>query len=157
MTTGPDKVDFKILDALQQDASRPSAEIAAVVGISPSTCSHRIKRLIAEGYIKKTIAVLDREKLDMRAQFFVKVNVVQHDPQYIRDFVDRMKALPEVLECHVLLGTFDFLLRVVTSDLRTYEAFYFKTLSSIPGVREAVTFVSISEMKMTTALPLPGR
>lgn len=155
MPTALDKVDYKILSVLQEDASRSSAEIAQVVGISASTCSHRIKRLTAEGYIKKTVAVLSRDKLEMRAQFFVKVNVLQHDPQYIQDFVAHMKALPEVMECHVLLGAFDFLLRVVTNDLRSYEAFYFKKLSIVPGVREATTFVSISEIKMTTALPLP--
>lgn len=154
MGGGLDKVDLKILNALQEDASRSSAEIATVVGISASTCGNRIKRLTAEGYVKKTIALLNREKLDMRAQFFVQVSVLQHDPQYIREFVERMKAAPEVLECYVLLGAFDFLLRVVTPDLRTYEEFYFKKLTCIPGVREATTFVSISEMKMTTTLPI---
>jgi Lrp/AsnC family transcriptional regulator len=154
MATKLDKIDLKILSALQEDASRSSADLAHVVGISASTCGHRMKRLTGEGYIKKTVALLDRTKLDMRAQFFVKVNVVQHDPQYIKEFVERMKTMPEVLECHVLLGAFDFLLRVVTPDLRSYEDFYFKKLSCIPGVREASTFVSISEVKMTTALPL---
>ena len=150
-----DATDIKLLQALQEDASRAAAEIAAMVGISPSTCGTRIKRLTRDGYIKKTIAILDREKLDMRAQFFVKVSVVQSDPGYIESFVERMKAAPEVVECHVLLGAFDFLLRVVTPDLRTYEQFYFNTLCGIPGVREATTSVSISEIKMTTALPLP--
>ncbi|MGE4063775.1 MAG: Lrp/AsnC family transcriptional regulator [Rhodospirillaceae bacterium] len=149
-----DKIDLKILAALQEDAARSSAEIAQTVGLSASTCGHRIKRLIADGYIRKTVAILSREKLDMRAQFFVKVNVLQHDPQYVREFVERMKTLSEVLECHVLLGAFDFLLRVVTPDLKSYEEFYFKKLTCIPGVREAVTFVAISEVKMTTALPL---
>jgi Lrp/AsnC family transcriptional regulator len=82
------------------------------------------------------------------------VNVLQHDPKYIREFAERMKVMPEVLECYVLLGAFDFLIRVVTPDLQSYETFYFKKLSCIPGVREASTFVSISEVKMTTALPL---
>lgn len=149
-----DKIDIQILAALQEDASRSSSEIASVIGLSASTCGHRIKRMTADGTIKKTVAVLSREKLGMRAQFFVKVNVLQHDPQYIREFVERMKTMSEVLECHVLLGAFDFLLRVVTPDLKSYEEFYFKKLTSIPGVREAATFVAISEVKMTTALPL---
>lgn len=149
-----DNTDLKILAALQEDASRSSADIAQAVGLPASTCGHRIKRLTAEGYIRKIVAVLNREKLDMRAQFFVKVNVLQHDPRYIREFVEHMKTMPEVLECHVLLGAFDFLLRVVTPDLKGYEEFYFRKLTSIPGVREASTFVAISEVKMTTALPL---
>lgn len=157
MAGGLDKVDLKILAELQLDASRSSAEISEVVGVSTSTCGNRIKRLTAEGYVKKTVALLNRDKLDMRTQFFVKVNVRQHDPQYIRDFTERMKAMSEVLECHVLLGDFDFLLRVVTPDLHAYEDFYFKRLSCLPGVREASTFVSLSEVKMTTALPLPRK
>lgn len=154
MAAGLDSLDLRVLGALQEDASRPAAEIAQVLGISASTCSNRIKHLKAEGYVRKVIACLNREKLNIRAQFFVQVSVLQHDPKYIRDFVERMKDIPEVMECHVLLGAFDFLLRVVTADLQTYEAFYFKKLSSIAGVREATTFVSISEIKMTTALPL---
>ncbi|MGE3476349.1 MAG: Lrp/AsnC family transcriptional regulator [Rhodospirillaceae bacterium] len=157
MAAGLDKVDLKILAELQEDASRSSAEISEVVGVSTSTCANRIKRLMAEGYVKKTVAVLNRVKLGMRTQFFVKVTVRQHDPQYIRDFTGRMKTMSEVLECHVLLGDFDFLLRVVTPDLHSYEDFYFKKLSCIPGVREASTFVSLSEVKMTTALPLPRK
>ncbi len=157
MPSSLDAVDLKILAELQEDASRSSAEISEAVGISTSTCSNRIKRLTVEGYVKKTVALLNRDKLDMRTQFFVKVNVQQHDPQYIRDFTERMKTMPEVLECHVLLGAFDFLLRVITPDLHAYEDFYFKKLSCIPGVREASTFVSLSEVKMTTALPLPRR
>lgn len=157
MPSSLDAVDLKILAELQADASRSSAEISDAVGISTSTCSNRIKRLTVEGYVKKTVALLNRDKLDMRTQFFVKVNVQQHDPQYIRDFTERMKTMPEVLECHVLLGAFDFLLRVITPDLHAYEDFYFKKLSCIPGVREASTFVSLSEVKMTTALPLPRR
>ncbi|MCC6912597.1 MAG: Lrp/AsnC family transcriptional regulator [Rhodospirillaceae bacterium] len=155
MAAGLDKVDLRILAELQEDASRSSAEISEVVGVSTSTCGNRIKRLMAEGYVKKTVAVLNRDKLDMRTQFFVKVTVRQHDPQYLRDFTERMKTMSEVLECHVLLGDFDFLLRVVTPDLHSYEDFYFKKLSCIPGVREASTFVSLSEVKMTTTLPLP--
>lgn len=154
MTAGLDKIDLQILNALQEDASRSSAEIASLVGISASTCGNRVKRLTAEGYVRKTIALLNRDLLKLRAQFFVQVTVQQHDPQYIREFVERMKVTEEVLECHVLLGAFDFLLRVVTPDLRSYEEFYFKKLTCIPGVREATTFVSISEMKMTTSLPL---
>ena len=131
MPSSLDAVDLKILAELQEDASRSSAEISEAVGISTSTCSNRIKRLTVEGYVKKTVALLNRDKLDMRTQFFVKVNVQQHDPQYIRDFTERMKTMPEVLECHVLLGAFDFLLRVITPDLHAYEDFYFKKLSCI--------------------------
>lgn len=156
MANGLDATDIRILTALQDDASRSAAEIAQSLGLSPSTCGNRIKQLKAAGYIKKVVACLNREKLDFRAQFFVQVTVMQHDPQYIQDFVSAMNENPEVLECHVLLGAFDFLLRVVTPDLQGYENFYFKKLSYVPGVREVMTYVSISEMKFTTALPLSG-
>ncbi|MCA0202102.1 MAG: Lrp/AsnC family transcriptional regulator, partial [Proteobacteria bacterium] len=135
MATGLDKIDLKILAELQEDASRSSAEISEVVGVSTSTCGNRIKRLTAEGYIKKTVALLSRDKLDMRTQFFVKVNARQHDPQYIRDFTERMKVMPEVLECHLMSGQFDYLLRVVAQDAEDYERIHRTRLARLPGIQ----------------------
>jgi Lrp/AsnC family transcriptional regulator len=149
-----DKIDLKILRTLQEDASRSAAEIAEAVGLSQSPCWRRIQRLKDEGYISKIVAVLDRDKLDLRAQFFVQVKVVQNDQPNLNDFSQAIRAFPEVMECHVILGGFDFLLRVVTHDLHEYEKFYFEKLSRVPGVREVHSFAAVSEIKTTTALPI---
>src|SRR5262249_55218101 len=151
---GLDKIDYKILAVMQQDASLSAAEIAEAVGLSPSPCWRRVQRLKDEGYITKVVALLDRHKLGLRAQLFVQVKVVKNDQATLAEFSQAIRAFPEVMECHVVLGVFDFLLRVVTEDMDAYESFYFEKLSRVPHVLEVTTFVAASEIKTTTAWPL---
>ena len=151
---GLDIIDQKILAILQEDASRSAAEIAEAVNLSQSPCWRRIQRLKDEGYISKTVALLDRNKLGLRAQLFVQVKVVKNDQASLDEFSQAIRAFPEVMECHVILGVFDFLLRVVTKDMEAYERFYFEKLSRVPNIREVNSVVAASEIKSTTALPL---
>lgn len=151
---GLDKIDQKILAVLQEDASLSAAEIAEAVGLSQSPCWRRIQRLKDEGYITKIVALLDRHKLSLRAQVFVQVRVVKHDQVSLTEFAQVIRQFPEVLECHVILGVFDFLLRVVTKDMEAYEKFYFERLSRVPNIREVNSYVAASEIKSTTAYPL---
>lgn len=154
MTVGLDKIDQKILAALQEDASRSAAEIAEAVGLSQSPCWRRIQRLKDEGYISKIVALLDRNKLALRAQLFVQVKVSKNDQASLAEFSQVIREFPEVMECHVVLGVFDFLLRVVTKDMEAYEKFYFDKLSRLPNIREVNSCVAALEIKSTTALPL---
>lgn len=149
-----DKIDYKILAALQEDASRSAAEIAEAVGLSQSPCWRRIQRLRDDGYILKIVALLDRNKLALRSQLFVQVKVTRHDQTSLEEFSKAIQEFPEVMECHVVLGVFDFLLRVVTKDMDAYEKFYFEKLSRVPNIREVNSFVAASEIKSTTALPI---
>ena len=149
-----DKIDYKILAALQEDASRSAAEIAEAVGLSQSPCWRRIQRLRDDGYILKIVALLDRNKLALRSQLFVQVKVARHDLASLEEFSKAIQEFPEVMECHVVLGVFDFLLRVVTKDMDAYEKFYFEKLSRVPNIREVNSFVAASEIKATTALPI---
>jgi Lrp/AsnC family transcriptional regulator len=149
-----DKIDLKILGALQEDASRSAAEVAEAVGLSQSPCWRRIQRLKEEGYISRVVALLDRHKLGLRAQLFVQVKVARNDQLSLAEFSKAIREFPEVMECHVILGVFDFLLRVVTRDMDAYEKFYFEKLSRVPNVREVNSCVAASEIKSTTALPL---
>jgi len=151
---GLDKIDHKILAALQEDASRSAAEIAEAVGLSQSPCWRRIQRLRDDGYILKIVALLDRNKLALRSQLFVQVKVTRHDLVSLEEFSKAIQEFPEVMECHVVLGVFDFLLRVVTKDMDAYEKFYFEKLSRVPNIREVNSFVAASEIKATTALPI---
>lgn len=151
---GLDKIDYKILAALQEDASRSAAEIAEAVGLSQSPCWRRIQRLRDDGYILKIVALLDRNKLALRSQLFVQVKVARHDLASLEEFSKAIQEFPEVMECHVVLGVFDFLLRVVTKDMDAYEKFYFEKLSRVPNIREVNSFVAASEIKATTALPI---
>ena len=144
----------RILAALQEDASRSAAEIAEAVGLSQSPCWRRMQRLREEGYISKVVALLDRKKIGLRAQLFVQVKVISNDQASLAAFSKAIQEFPEVMECHVMLGAFDFLLRVVTKDLEAYEKFYFDTLSRVPNIREVNSFVAAQEVKFTTAFPL---
>jgi Lrp/AsnC family transcriptional regulator len=151
---GLDKIDLRILAALQEDASRSAAEIAEAVGLSQSPCWRRIHRLREEGYISKVVALLDRKKLGLRAQLFVQVKVTSNDQASLAEFAQAIREFPEVMECHVILGMFDFLLRIVTKDMDAYEKFYFETLSRVPNIREVNSFVAATEVKSTTAFPM---
>jgi Lrp/AsnC family transcriptional regulator len=151
---GLDKIDYKILAVLQEDASRSAAEIAEAVGLSQSPCWRRIQRLKDEGYITRIVAQLDRQKLGLRAQLFVQVKVVKNDQASLAEFSEAIRAFPEVMECHVVLGVFDFLLRVVAKDMDAYETFYFEKLSRVPQILECTSCVATSEIKTTTAWPL---
>jgi len=150
---GLDKIDLKILHALQEDASHSAAEIAETVGLSQSPCWRRIQRLKEEGYISKVVALLDRRKLDLSTQLFVQVKVLRNDKASLAQFTEAIHSFPEVLECHVVLGAYDFLLRVVVRDMQAYEKFYFNKLSSVPNIREVNSFVAALEVKSTTSLP----
>jgi Lrp/AsnC family transcriptional regulator len=100
------------------------------------------------------VALLDRKKLGLRAQLFVQVKVTSNDQASLAEFAQAIREFPEVMECHVILGMFDFLLRVVTKDMDAYEKFYFETLSRVPNIREVNSFVAATEVKSTTAFPM---
>jgi Lrp/AsnC family transcriptional regulator len=149
-----DRIDMKILAVLQGDGALSAAEVAEAVGLSQSPCWRRIQRLKAEGYITKVVALLDRQKLALRAHLFVHVKVVSNDKQNLQAFSLAIRGFPEVMECHVVLGAYDFLLRVVAADMDAYQKFFFEKLSQLPNIREVNSFVAISEIKSTTELPL---
>jgi Lrp/AsnC family transcriptional regulator len=149
-----DRIDMKILAVLQENGALSAAEVAEAVGLSQSPCWRRIQRLKAEGYISKVVALLDRQKLALRAHLFVHVKVVNNDKQNLHAFSLAIRAFPEVMECHVVLGAYDFLLRVVAADMDAYQKFFFDKLSQLPNIREVNSFVAISEIKSTTELPL---
>jgi Lrp/AsnC family transcriptional regulator len=149
-----DNVDRKLLDELQRDASRSTAEIAEAVGLSQSPAWRRIQRLRADGFIKAEVALLDRRKLGLNAHIFAQVKLNAHGRAHLDDFAAAIGGFREVLECYVLMGPIDFLLRIVTADIEAYERFFFEKLSRVPGVQEVNSTMALSEIKATTALPL---
>jgi Lrp/AsnC family transcriptional regulator len=146
--------DRKILAALQENSSRSGSEIAELAGVSQSVCWRRIQYLKEEGYIRREVALLDRKKLGLNAQIFAHVKLSAHGRANLSEFSDAIRAFPQVLECYVLMGPVDFLLRIVTEDIEAYERFFFKELSQLAGVQEVNSIVALSEIKSTTSLPL---
>jgi len=103
------------------------------------------------GFIRRVVALLDRKKVGFDTQIFAQVRISARE----RDgFSEAIRGCPEVLECHVILGPFDFLLRIVVENVEQYEKFFFERLSKIPGIQDVNSSITLSEVKYTTALPL---
>jgi len=149
-----DQFDRKILSLIQQDASRSTAEIADLVGLSQAPCWRRLQRLKEAGYIRGQVALLDRRKIGLNAQIFAQVKLTATGRSNLEDFTIAIRKFSEVLDCFVLLGTVDFMLRIVARDIEAYERFFFDKLSRVPGVQEINSMVALSEIKSTTELPL---
>jgi Lrp/AsnC family transcriptional regulator len=149
-----DETDRAILDLLQRDASASVAEIADKVGLSQSPCWRRIQRLEQSGYVRERVAVLDRRKLGLNLEVFAHVRFARDTPDALASFEAAMRAAPEVVECHMLMGDIDFLLRIVTQDVEAYERFLRNTLAIQPGVRDIKSTISLSTVKSGHLLPL---
>ncbi|WP_369958320.1 Lrp/AsnC family transcriptional regulator [Pseudomonas benzenivorans] len=154
MSVALDAYDRRILALLQEDAGLSTAEIAERVGLSQSPCWRRIQRLKEEGVIRRQVTLLERKKVGLNAQVFAQVKLNAHGRSNLTEFAAAMGEFPEVLECHVLMGSMDFMLRIVTRDIEAYERFFFEKLSLLPGIQEVNSIVALSEIKSTTSLPL---
>lgn len=151
-----DKIDGRILHELQHDCSRSAAELGELVGLSQAACWRRIQRLEERGFIRKRIALVDPEKLGLSTIVLAHVKLSAHGRANIDGFSRKLRALPNVLECFVLLGDPDFFLKVAVRDIYHYERFFFDTLSKIEGVAEVKSMVALSQIKNETALPVPA-
>jgi Lrp/AsnC family transcriptional regulator len=149
-----DHFERRILSLLQQDASLSTAAVAEAVGLSASPCWRRIDRLERDGFIKRRVALVDRTKVGLKAQIFAQVKLNAHGRANLDQFAVAIRDIPEVLECHVLMGSVDFMLRIVAADIESYERLFFERLSQLPGVQEINSTVALSEIKYTTALPV---
>ena len=149
-----DKYEKRILALLQEDASLSTAEISEKVGLSASPCWRRIDRLEKEGFIKRKVALVDRRMVGLNAHVFAQVKLNAHGRANLDEFSAAIRGFPEVLDAYVLMGTTDFMLRIVARDIDAYESFFFDQLSKLPGVQEINSTVALSEIKATTELPL---
>lgn len=149
-----DELDLRLLRALQADSNRSTAELADAVGLSQPSCWRRLQRLREAGYIVKETAVLDREKLGFSTQVFALVKLTTVGRSNLAFFAETIRAMPEVVECHVLMGAADFLLKVVTRDIHAYERFFFEKLSVLDGVQDVTSSVALSEIKPPSGLPI---
>ncbi|WP_066717208.1 Lrp/AsnC family transcriptional regulator [Sphingomonas pituitosa] len=149
-----DPYERKILHELQRDASLTTAELAERIGLSPSPCWRRVDRLEREGVIRKRVALIDRRKVGLNAHVFAQVKLNAHGRANLDEFSAAIRGFPEVLDAYVLMGTMDFMLRIVAEDIDAYERFFFDKLSKLPGVQEINSIVALSEIKSTTELPI---
>lgn len=149
-----DRTDIEILSILQRDASTAVAEIAKAVGLSQSPCWRRIQRLRDCGAIKSQVVLLDRRAFGFNLEVFVQIRFLREQPESLKKFEEAIREAPEVIDCFMLMGEVDFLLRVLTRDVDDYERFLRERLARLPGVRDITSGIALSTVKSTTALPL---
>jgi len=149
-----DAVDLRILRILQEDGRITNQELASRAGLSPAACFDRVKRLRASGVIAGYTALLDPAKLGQALLIFVEVVLDRTTDDVFTAFAAQVGDIPEVLECHMVAGGFDYLLKVRVADMAAYRRFLGEILTSIPGVRETRTYAVLEEVKATTRLPI---
>jgi Lrp/AsnC family transcriptional regulator len=151
--TALDDIDRSILNALQEDASRTVAEVAARAGISQTPCWKRIKKLEEGGFIRKRVALLDAQKTGLCLVGFVRIRTSEHNEAWLKNFAAGIRAMREVTECHRMTGDVDYLVKVVVTDMDDYDRVY-KKLISIADMADVSANFSMERLKETTELPL---
>lgn len=151
-----DAIDRRILRALQRDGRLQNVELAKQVGLSPSPCLRRVRRLEGAGVIARYAAILDPAKIDLGMTLFARIWLTGQDEETVGPFVAAIQDLPQVIECHLMAGDCDFLLRVLAKDLDDYRRFQIEHLGRIKGVRSIKTDIPMQKIKQSTELPVRG-
>ncbi len=151
-----DAIDRRILAALQSNARLSNVELAQAAGLSPSPCLRRVRALEQEGVIRGYAALVDQEVVGLPVSVFVMVSLEKQVEQALEIFEERIRALPEVMECYLMTGDSDYLLRVVTRDLQAYERFLMHQLTKFPGVSSIKSSFALKQVVYRTALPIAG-
>ena len=149
-----DAVDVEILKLMQVDASLTNKEIAFKLNKSIATVHERIKKLTAQGYIKKIVAILDRTKINRSLIAFSQVLLKEHTAKTLIEFEREVCKFPEVMECLQMTGAHDFILRIATKDMNAYHEFLRNQLATLPNITTVQSFFVLSEPKSETAYPL---
>lgn len=148
-----DSFDLKILEQLQRDDTLSIAQLAEGIGLSVTPCWRRIQRLEKEGVIEKRIAVLNPEKLDLSLTVFVMVKTDKHNQAWLNAFQETVKDFPEIVEVNRLAGEYDYLLKVITRNNQSYDAFYKRFIARIE-LSNVTSCFSMEQVKNTNELPL---
>jgi Lrp/AsnC family transcriptional regulator, leucine-responsive regulatory protein len=151
---GLDKIDARILRALQKDGRISNLKLAEAVHLSPTAVLERVKRLTRDGYILGYEARLNPSKLGAGMMVFVEVLLDRTAPDVMDMFKAAVQARPEILECHLVAGGFDYLIKTRVADMRAYREMIATVIWSLPGVRETRTYTVMEEVKNHTALPI---
>jgi Lrp/AsnC family leucine-responsive transcriptional regulator len=150
-----DNIDRALLNEIQQDSRISNSELARRIKLSQPATHARLKRLETLGVVRQHVSLLDRDKLGLDLICFFQVRLEAHSEQALLRFEQEVIAFPEVLECHYLTGQFDYLLKAVFENRRSLEQFERQRLRALSDVAQITTSVTLSEIKMTTVLPLP--
>tara|TARA_R110000764_G_scaffold174507_1_gene260984 strand:+ start:223 stop:675 length:453 start_codon:yes stop_codon:yes gene_type:complete len=148
-----DKLDREILKLLQEDATLSVNEMAEAVGLSTTPCWRRIQNLEKQGIIKKRVALLDAEKLNLGMTVFVQVKAAQHDTNWLSRFAEHAAGIEQIVEFYRMSGEYDYMLKVVVSDMKAFDVFYKKLVGGIE-LSDVTSSFAMEQIKYTTALAI---
>ncbi len=151
-----DRIDLRILESLQQDGRISNQALADQIGVSTAACWRRVRALEDSGFIDRYVALLDRSKLGLNLCAFVHISLARHVQESTIPFEAAVKERPEVLECFATTGDADFILRVVTESIEAFDHFLEEFLFGLPQVSQVRSNIALRELKLDTALSLPG-
>ena len=150
-----DRLDRRILARVQEDARISNLELAEAVGLSPTPCARRVKRLEESGLIRSHVTLLDQQKLGLTLTSFITITMDRHTPERFEAFEEAVRDFPEVVECSVVTGqNADYLIQAVVPDMAFYEQFLLGKLTRIPGVTGVQSSFVLRRVVQRTALPL---
>lgn len=149
-----DDIDRKILTALQGNAHATSEELGKLVGLSASPCARRVRNLEAAGVIKGYVAVVDQVKAGLPISVFASIKLERQREEELDRFVKAVRRWPEIVECYLMTGQRDYLLRIVVKDLEAYETFLKRTLTRLDGVASIESSFALGQVKNAQALPI---
>jgi DNA-binding Lrp family transcriptional regulator len=150
-----DQTDKRILEILQENAKITNAQLSKEIGLSPAPTLERVKKLETNGVIKSYHAQLDQQEIGLGVSTFITVTLVGHKKDYITTFVERINQIPEVVECHHITGQGDFILKVVSADIASYQKLILEVISEIPEIDDMQSTVILSTFKNSKVMPLP--
>ena len=152
-STDLDPLSIRLIELMQKDSDIGLAELAEAAGATPSSCWRRLDELRRTGVIQRSVAVIDTAALGLTVNVFVQVTLEKQNEAALRVFQNRIARRPEVMECYLMSGDADYLLRVVVEDLAQYHRFVVDHLTTIPGVANLRSSFALDQVKYTTALP----
>jgi DNA-binding Lrp family transcriptional regulator len=150
-----DAIDYRILDRLQDDARLTNVDLAKAVNLSPSPCLARVRALEADGLISRYVTLLDPVKMGLTVSVFMQVSLEKQVQSALEIFERAIRDRPEVMECYLMTGDADYLIRVVVPDVPALERFILDFLTKVPGVGNIRSSFALKQVKYKTALPLP--
>ncbi|MDY7577138.1 Lrp/AsnC ligand binding domain-containing protein [Herbaspirillum sp. RTI4] len=151
---GLDKISKKILFELQKDGRISNVDLSALVSLSPAACLERVRKLQEAGYILGYAAQLNPQLLDVSLLVFIEVVLDRTTPEVFEAFKQSVQNIPEIMECHMVAGGFDYLIKSRVRDMDAYREFLGKSLLQLKGVRETHTYAVMEEVKSTVCLPI---
>ena len=149
-----DQIDRRILNVLQRSGRISNADLADEVNLSASACHRRVQRLEKDGFIKNYVALLDPRKLDVPTTVFVEITLSAQADEVLENFEKAVARIPDVLECHSMAGTADYILKVVAENTEDFARIHRQYLTRLPGVAQMQSSFALRTVFKTTALPL---